>query len=125
MKVGLLLDETGCQVFYRPYPINTNPMETIIITSETEIKKWIREILREELATQMPKVQASAPGYDEPLLTRKEIAAYLKISLVTLHDWMNKGLPFRKRGSRVLFLKSEVLEAIKDRPRNPQKAVVR
>jgi excisionase family DNA binding protein len=91
-------------------------METIIITSETEIKKWLREILREELATQMPKVQPSAPGYDEPLLTRKEIAGYLKISLVTLHDWMNKGLPYIKRGSRVLFLKSEVLAAIKERP---------
>jgi excisionase family DNA binding protein len=91
-------------------------METIIITSETEIKKWIREILREELATQMPKAQSSSPGYDEPLLTRKEIAGYLKISLVTLHDWMNKGLPYIKRGSRVLFLKSEVLAAIKERP---------
>jgi excisionase family DNA binding protein len=90
-------------------------METIIITSETEIKKWIRDILREELATQMPKVQASAPGYEEPLLSRKEIAAYLKISLVTLHDWMNKGLPSIRQGGRVLFLKSEVLEAIKDR----------
>lgn len=91
-------------------------METIIITSETEIKKWIREILREELATQMPNVQISAPGYDEPLLTRKEIASYLKISLVTLHDWMNKGLPYIKQGVRVLFLKSEVLAGLKDRP---------
>jgi len=91
-------------------------METIIITSETEIKKWIREILREEIAAVMPKSQPSSPGYEEPLLTRKEIAAYLRISLVTLHDWMNKGLPHIKRGARVLFLKSEVLAAIKDRP---------
>jgi predicted DNA-binding transcriptional regulator AlpA len=91
-------------------------METIIITSETEIKKWIREILREELATQTAKVQPSAPGYDEPLLSRKEIAGYLKISLVTLHDWMNKGLPYIKRGNRVFFLKSEVHASLKDRP---------
>jgi excisionase family DNA binding protein len=91
-------------------------METLIITSETEIKRWIREILREELAAVMPKTQPSSPGYEEPLLTRKEIAAYLRISLVTLHDWMNKGLPHIRQGNRVLFLKSEVLEAIKDRP---------
>jgi excisionase family DNA binding protein len=91
-------------------------METIIITSETEIKRWIREILREELLALAPKTQASSPGYDEPLLTRKEIAGYLRISLVTLHDWMNKGLPHIRKGNRVLFLKSEVLEGIKDRP---------
>jgi excisionase family DNA binding protein len=92
-------------------------METLIITSETEIKRWIREALREELAAHnvlAPK--PTAPGYDEPLVSRKEIAAYLHISLVTLHDWMNKGLPYIKKGSRVLFLKSEVLEAIKSRP---------
>jgi excisionase family DNA binding protein len=91
-------------------------METIIITSETEIKKWIREILSEELARTIQPTQPGSPDYNEPLLTRKEIAGYLKISLVTLHDWMNKGLPHIKKGSRVLFLKSEVLAALKDRP---------
>ena len=91
-------------------------METIIITSETEIKSWIREILREELGQALLQVQPTAPGYEEPLLTRREIAAYLKMSLVTLHDWMNKGLPYIKKGNRVLFFKSEVLEPIKDRP---------
>jgi predicted DNA-binding transcriptional regulator AlpA len=91
-------------------------METIIITSETEIKKWIREILREELASVVQHIQPPAPGYNEPLLTRKEIAGYLRISLVTLHDWMNKGLPCIRKGGRVLFLKSEVLAAINERP---------
>jgi hypothetical protein len=62
-----------------PFSNKTIPMETIIITSETEIKKWIREILREELAALIPKNQPSSPGYEEPLLTRKEIAGYLRI----------------------------------------------
>lgn len=91
-------------------------METIIITSETEIKKWIREILSEELTRTIQPTQPGSPDYAEPLVTRKEIADYLKISLVTVHDWMNKGLPHIKRGGRVLFLKSEVLDAIKERP---------
>jgi excisionase family DNA binding protein len=90
-------------------------METIIITSETEIKKWIREILHEELARTLSSAQPASPDYAEPLLTRKEIAGYLKISLVTLHDWINKGLPCIRQGRRVLFLKSEVLAAIKER----------
>jgi excisionase family DNA binding protein len=93
-------------------------METIIITSETEIKRWIREIIREELAAFARVTNAQAPDYEEPLVSRKEIAAYLKISLVTLHDWMNKGLPHIRNGGRVLFLKSEVLAAIKTRPKN-------
>jgi hypothetical protein len=99
------------------YPLNkhTTPMETILITSETEIKKWIREILREELAGLTAAASSSTPPYDEPLLSRKEIAGYLKISLVTLHDWMNKGLPHIKQGGRVFFLKSEVLAFLKDR----------
>lgn len=91
-------------------------METIIITSETEIKRWIREVLREEFQELIQKPHALTPGYEEPLLTRKEIAAYLHISLVTLHDWINKGLvPSIRKGGRILFLKSEVLEALKDR----------
>jgi|HubBroStandDraft_6_1064221.scaffolds.fasta_scaffold1675800_1 excisionase family DNA binding protein len=91
-------------------------METLIITSEADMKKWIREILREELAGIVHNLHPSTPAYDEPLLTRKEIAAYLKISLVTLHDWMTKGLPHIRKGRRILFLKSEVLAAIKQRP---------
>ncbi len=56
-------------------------METVIITSETEIKKWIREILREELTVLNQKTLPPNPGYEEPLLTRKEIAGYLRISM--------------------------------------------
>ena len=91
-------------------------METILITSETEIKKWIREILREELARTLQLTQPAFPDYAEPLLTRKETAAYMKISLVTLQDRMDKGLPCIRQGRRVLFLKSEVLAGLKDRP---------
>jgi excisionase family DNA binding protein len=95
-------------------------METIIITSETEIKRLIqqvvRDVIREELAARTAGSPPWAPAHEEPLVSRKEIAAYLKISLVTLHDWMNKGLPHIRHGGRILFLKSEVLEAVKDRP---------
>jgi excisionase family DNA binding protein len=97
-------------------------METIIITSETEIKRWIhqvvRDVVREELAALTTKIPGTAPSYDEPLLTRKEIAAYLHISLVTLHDWINHGLPCIKQGGRVYFLRSEVMDYVKrNRPK--------
>ena len=49
----------------------------------------------------------------KPLLPRKEIAFFLDISLVTLHDWMRRGLPSHKQRGRVYFMRSEVLQYIK------------
>ncbi|MEO6303779.1 MAG: helix-turn-helix domain-containing protein, partial [Bacteroidia bacterium] len=47
--------------------------------------------------------------YEDKLLSRKEIAKYLKISLPTLNDWTKKGLVSSYRiGSRILYKKSEV-----------------
>lgn len=47
------------------------------------------------------------------LINRKEIAKMLQVSLVTLTDWMKRGLPFHKQRGRVCFIKSEVLEYIR------------
>jgi excisionase family DNA binding protein len=88
-------------------------METLVILSESDIKKWIREVIREELA--QFNCQGKPPAYEEALLTRKDIAKYLNISLVTLTDWVRRGLPCIRQGRRVLFLKSEVLQAIQGR----------
>ena len=49
----------------------------------------------------------------QPLLNRKEIASILNISLVTLTEWMKKGLPYHKPNRRVYFLKDEVIDYIK------------
>ena len=57
---------------------------------------------------------------EEALLTRKEIAAYLRISLVTLTDWVKRGLPSHPKRGRVLFLKSEVLQWIKENKNEPE-----
>ena len=79
---------------------------------ETEIKKWIKEAVKECLDSSVPN---SAPGdkEKEPLISRKEVASLLGISLVTLNDWSKKGLPSHKINGRVYFQRSEVLEYIK------------
>jgi hypothetical protein len=41
---------------------------------------------------------------------KQELAAELGVSLVTLTDWMKKGLPFLRLHKRVYFKKSEVLK---------------
>ena len=48
------------------------------------------------------------------LLSRKEVADFFNISLVTLHKWTKKGVvKSYKIGNKVRFKKSEVLEALK------------
>lgn len=76
--------------------------------------KQLRQIIGEEIKAVIPELKTPAHLNDEPLLTRKEIASFLKISLVTLHDWTkNRGLPYHRKRGGVRFLKSEVLEWLK------------
>jgi len=99
-------------------------METLIITSEQDIRRCIREVIQDEMKTLLAQTVVRGPAYDEPLLTRKETARYLNISLVTLTDWVRSGLPCIRKGRRVLFLKSEVLAAMKGITRKRELPVV-
>jgi hypothetical protein len=89
-------------------------MDTLFIPNENDFRQWIREAVKECLEN--PSVKNSLqtdPNGEEVLLTRKEIAAIFRISLVTLHDWMKRGLPFHKQRGRVYFLRSEVMDYVK------------
>lgn len=50
---------------------------------------------------------------EEPLPGRKEIAAFLKISLVTLNRWTKLGLPCHRLDRKVYFIKTEVMDYLK------------
>ncbi len=88
-------------------------METLFIPNENDFKRWIKEAVKECLRDSLPKENEHERRGDD-LLNRKEIAKFLRISLVTLTDWMKRGLPSHKQRGRVYFLKSEVLEYIKE-----------
>jgi len=45
-------------------------------------------------------------------LNRAEIAEFLRVSPVTITDWMKKGLPYKRMEGRVYFIKEEVMEAL-------------
>ena len=87
-----------------------------MFASEVEVKAWLREIVREEVSQLMSNFKIQDSCDDGPLMTRAEIAQFLRISLVTLTDWVKRGLPVRRKrkGGRVLFIKSEVLTWLKD-----------
>jgi len=93
-------------------------MDTLFIPNESDFRKWIKEAVKECLEnTPMKSGQSADAPQEEPLLTRKEIAGIFRISLVTLHDWMKRGLPSHKQRGRVYFLRSEVMEYFKQKRR--------
>ena len=93
-------------------------MDTLLIPTENEFKTWIREAVKEMLDVSAAQNDKDAALAQEPLISRKEISRFLNISLVTLNDWMKKGLPNHKVNGRVYFQKSEVLEYVKTNRRN-------
>jgi len=53
------------------------------------------------------------PKLVDEFLTRKEASGLLKISLVCLHDWCNKGiLKAYKMGNRTYFSRKEIIEQL-------------
>jgi hypothetical protein len=86
-------------------------MTNVFVPQEEDLKKWVREALREELRNSDLRPAKTPP--EEPLLSRQQIAAELGISLVTLTDWMKKGLPYLRLNGRVYFKRSEVVASMK------------
>jgi excisionase family DNA binding protein len=89
-------------------------MENVIILSENDFKKWVKEAVKECMQETNQAVQIN-PNEDEGLLNRKEIAKFLRVSLVTLTDWIKRGLPSHKQRGRVCFDKEEVLNYIREK----------
>lgn len=71
----------------------------------------IRQAVRAELQEHFKTGGSPLPS-SEKLLSKQELAAELGVSLVTLTDWMKKGLPYLRLHKRVYFRKSEVLNAM-------------
>ena len=95
-------------------------MDTLFIPNENDFRRWIREALKECLEnTPIKTDNQNNKLEEEPLLTRKEIAYMFRVSLVTLHEWMKQGLPSHKQGGRVYFLRSEVMDYLKQKRRYP------
>ena len=88
-------------------------MPTLYVPSEEDIRRWIKEAVEVYLNDALVKNIPPQPTDEEQLLCRKEIAGLLGISLVTLHDWMNRGLPCHKQRGRVYFIRSEVMDYVK------------
>jgi excisionase family DNA binding protein len=53
---------------------------------------------------------------EETFLCRKDVARILKVSLVTISAWTKSGkIPYHRIGSRVYFMKSEILKIFENK----------
>ena len=88
-------------------------MHTIITQGFTleQLLEAIRPIIRHELAQAQPAAPATGPAADE-LLTVKQAAALLDVSVATVHQWKLVGLlPYTKIGGRAYLKRSDLLAA--------------
>jgi predicted DNA-binding transcriptional regulator AlpA len=92
-------------------------MDRIFIPTEKDFRQWIKDALEECLQEGHLAKEHSPLSSSDDLLNRKEVAALFRISLVTLHDWMNRGFPCHKQRGRVYFMRSEVMEYAKQNRR--------
>ena len=89
-------------------------METLFIPTENDFKRWIKDAVKEYIHEHLQHTNSNENN-DDGLLNRKEIAKFLRISLVTLNDWIKRGLPSHPQRGRIYFDKNEVLDYIKEK----------
>jgi excisionase family DNA binding protein len=87
--------------------------EKIIVTNydREDLIAMIKEAFKEELK-EILKQQEKSDDYDE-LLSRKEVAELLKISLVTVNKYKRAGkLPYSRLGRNIYFKKGEIMKTL-------------
>ena len=73
------------------------------------------EVLNEWEASKKPAPKTEVKASDEIYLSQREAAKFLRVSLPTLISWKkSRRIPFYQHGRKVLFKRSEVLEAMKN-----------
>ena len=88
------------------------------IINDEALSQCIREAVRAELQLHFRTGGNQLPQQEERLMSKQELAAELGVSLVTITDWMKKGLPFLRLHKRVYFKRSEVLKIMRQKTRN-------
>ncbi len=85
-------------------------MNNLVVLQGDELDEKISNAIETALAKLLPQQRPTAEEY----MTRKEVADFFKISLPTLHQYVNKGLlnAYKVEG-RTLFRRGEVEDVAK------------
>lgn len=74
-----------------------------------DIKRIVEEVIEEKFKKLSINEESNKPG----LISRKETAKFLRISLPTLHDWTKHGMIKAYRiGNRVLYKQDDIENAL-------------
>ena len=82
----------------------------LIITKQEDLKSLIYQWL-DEHPNHFNKSEEKREHGEKPM-SRRDLAEFLGISVVTVTDWMKKGLPYKRMQGRVFFIKEEVMAAM-------------
>lgn len=90
-------------------------MQNIIITTPDELKEYLRAIVKDEF-TDFLKAHTNSAPTPQPntdLLSRKEAAKVLGVSLPTLNEWSKSGVITGYRiSSRVRYKRNEIEQSL-------------
>jgi len=89
----------------------------MIQLDQNALRDCIRDAIKEELHIFISGIRNTVDNTEstssEKLLTKKEMADELDISLVSLTDWMKQGkIPYMRMGKRIYFQKNEVVNSM-------------
>jgi hypothetical protein len=90
-------------------------MQTIQLIQITpdELKNLISEAVKQTMYEICQSKPIASKPEDNDYITRIEASTFLKVSLVTIHDWSKKGLlKHYKLGNRTYYKKSEIIQKI-------------
>ena len=94
-------------------------MQAVILMGETraQLLEDVRAIIRHELQQAIPAPVGTAAPADE-LLSIREAAALLGVTVQTVHEWKRRGLlKYHKLGSRSYLFRAHVLAALQGHQR--------
>jgi len=97
--------------------------QSMIQFDQKALKDCIKDAIREELHLIISDVQKTTYTANntptEKLLTKREMADELDISLVSLTEWMKQGkIHYMRMGKRIYFKKNEVVASMAGFNRN-------
>ena len=96
-----------------------------LITSGVDYARFfddIRAVIRHELQQANVAAPATPASEAEELLTVKQAAALLDVTVHSIHSWKQAGkLPYLKMGSRTYFKRAEVLSSLQSQQRTVKK----
>ena len=88
---------------------------------DAQLLEDVRAVVRHELNHHTPLAApaGATPGLGDELLTVREAAQALDVTVQTVHDWKRRGLlKYHKLGSRTYIKKADVLAALSGHQRS-------